>query len=421
MISIFKSRLVQNVGALSLLQAANYLAPLLTIPYLTRVLGAQAFGLAAFVQVLMAWLVIIVNYGFLWSATRDIAANRDDPGYVSRQFSSNWTVQWMLTVMSGLVLAVVVLSVPQLRQDAPVYLAGFSFVLGTTLFPIWLMQGLERLREVAAIQIGGRLALLLLVFVLVRKPEDVAFAVFAQGSGGIVAGILCLLWLRRQKIVQFVRPEASEVLGAFRSGGRVFISQIAISFYTTFIPTALGLASGAVMVGQYMVADRARAAAQSMIGPISQALFPRMSFLFGKGDFEAARRLVGYSMLATLVISGSGSLAIFMLADWIVLILGGTEYAAAASVLRWLSGVPICVGLSNLFGVQIMLPRGKVRAFNAILISAAVLGVALIFPMAGWRGAEGAAITILAVEFWVTAAMAVYLSRIGLIGGKASE
>lgn len=418
---LMQSRLVQNVGALTILQAANYLAPLLTIPYLTRVLGAEAFGLTAFVQVLMAWFVIVVNYGFPWSATRDIAANRDDPEYVSRLFSANWTVQWMLAALAGLVLAIAVFVVPQLRQDAAIYFAGYSIVLSTVLFPVWLMQGLERLREVAAIQICGRLALLALVFVLVRGPEDVALAVFAQGAGGIVAGIICLIWLRRQAIVRFVMPTAAEIGQATRDGGRVFVSQIAISFYTTFIPTALGLASGAIMVGQYMVADRARGAAQSMLIPISQALFPRMSFLFGRNDLDGARRLVRYSLMATLIISGSASLAIFVLADWIVLILGGPEFTSAIPVLRWLAAVPLCVGLSNLFGVQIMLPRGKIGAFNTILISAAVLGVAMIFPMAHWRGAEGAAMTILIVEIWVTAAMAFYLGRIGLIGKKVGE
>lgn len=416
-----RSKLIQNIGALTFLQATNYLAPLLTIPYLTRVLGAEAFGLMAFVQVLMAWLVIVVNYGFPWSATRDIAAIRDDPDYVSRLFSANWAVQWMLTALAGLVLAIAVFAVPQLRQDAAIYFAGYSIVVSTVLFPVWLMQGLERLREVAAIQICGRLALLTLVFVLVRGPEDVALAVFAQGAGGIVAGIICLAWLRLQAIVRFVMPTSAEIWQATRNGGRVFVSQIAISFYTTFIPTALALASDAMMVGQYMVADRARGAAQSMLIPISQALFPRMSFLFGKHDLDGALRLVRYSVMATLIISGSASLAIFMLADWIVLILGGPEFTSAIPVLRWLAAVPLCVGLSNLFGVQIMLPRGKIRAFNTILISAAVLGVAMIFPMASWRGAEGAAMTILIVEIWVTAAMAFYLGRIGLVGKKAGE
>lgn len=418
---MIRSKLFQNIGALTFLQAANYLAPLLTIPYLTRVLGTEAFGLAAFVQVLMAWFVIVVNYGFPWSATREIAANREDHYYVSRVFSANWTVQWVLTALTGVVLAIAVLAVPQLRQDAAVYFAGFSFVLSTVLFPVWLMQGLERLREVAAIQICGRLALLALVFVLVRGPEDVALAIFAQGAGGIVAGCICLVWLRRQATVRFVLPTSADIWQAARNGGRVFVSQIAISFYTTFVPTALGVASGVTMVGQYMVADRARGAAQSMLIPISQALFPRMSFLFGKNDLDGARRLVRYSLMATLIISGSASLAIFVLADWIVFFLGGPEFTAAIPVLRWLAAVPLCVGLSNLFGVQIMLPRGKIAAFNTILISAAVLGVAMIFPMAGWRGAEGAAMTILIVELWVTAAMAFYLGRIGLIGKKVGE
>nr|WP_314262442.1 oligosaccharide flippase family protein [uncultured Devosia sp.] len=413
--------MIQNVGALTLVQIANYIAPLLTLPYLTRVLGPEAFGTVAFAQILMLWLVILVNYGFPWSATRDIAARRDDPEYVARQFSANWTAQWLLTLLAGVVLVLVVTMVPAVRKDATLYLSGYTIVLGTALFPIWLMQGLERLREVAVLQVVGRFALLALVFILVRGPEDAALAVIAQGSGGIVAGLLCLWWIKRKRLVHYALPTRKEILAAAREGGKIFISQVAISFYTAFIPTALGMVSGTVPVGQYMIADRARSAAQSFMGPISQALFPRMSFLFGTNDLGNARRMLKISLIATFVVSGAASIALFVLADWIVMLLGGQEFLFAAQILRWLSPVPFCVGLSNLFGLQIMLPRRKTRAFNTILISAAVLGTALIFPMANWRGAEGAAMTVLAVEMWVTLTMAAYLAKNGLTDEKASE
>lgn len=182
------SLLIQNIGALTLLQIANYVAPLLILPYLTRVLGASSFGQVAFVQVLMAWFVILVNYGFPWSATRDIAANRENHAYVSEKFAANWAAQWLLTALGGAILIPLVLMTPSLRSEADIYFAGYTIVLGQVVFPIWLFQGLERLKEVAALQVTARVVLLLLVFLLVNGPDDKVLAVILPGRAASSPG-----------------------------------------------------------------------------------------------------------------------------------------------------------------------------------------------------------------------------------------
>jgi len=107
--------------------------------------------------------------------------------------------------------------------------------------------------------------------------------------------------------------------------------------------------------------------------------------------------------------------ALWLLADWFVLLLGGTEFRPAAAVLRLLAPLPLIIGLSNLLGVQIMLPRGLNAAFNGILSTAAATSLALIWPMATQWGAEGAAATILLVELMVTLCMAAMLWHRGLL------
>lgn len=405
-------RLRNNIAALGLVQISNYLLPLITLPYLTRVLGAEAFGKVAFAQVVMTYFVLLVDYGFSWSATRKVSAQRADRDALSRTFTATWAAQWLLVTLAALATTAVVLLTDRLRPDALLYAAAFSTVIGTALFPIWFLQGLERLQVVAVLQLLTRTLALLPIFLFIQQPQDAVWVLLIQGSGAILGGILALYWMQRESLITWRVPSWRDTLGALREGGALFGSRAAISLYTTLVPLVLGWIAGPVALAYFNLADKLRSAAQSLLSPLSQALFPRMSHLV-QSNGHAAYALIQRSALGVLIVAGSASAALWVLADWLVLLLGGRDFTPAADVLRWLAPLPLVIGLSNILGVQIMLPHGLNRAFNAVLVSAAAVSLAFIGPMASHFQAVGAAQTMLAVEIWVTAAMAAFLWRQG--------
>lgn len=407
-------RLRNNIAALGLVQISNYLLPLITLPYLTRVLGAEAFGKVAFAQVVMTYFVLLVDYGFSWSATRKVSAQRADRDALSRTFTATWAAQWLLVTLAALATTAVVLLTDRLRPDALLYAAAFSTVIGTALFPIWFLQGLERLQVVAVLQLLTRTLALLPIFLFIQQPQDAVWVLLIQGSGAILGGILALYWMQRESLITWRVPSWRDTLGALREGGALFGSRASISLYTTLVPLVLGWIAGPVALAYFNLADKLRSAAQSLLAPLSQALFPRMSHLV-RQDGDAAYALIKRSALAVVLIAGSASVSLWVLSDWLVLLLGGSDFAPAAQVLRWLAPLPLVIGLSNVLGVQIMLPHGLNRAFNAVLASAAAISLLLIGPMAQHLGASGAAQTMLLVELWVTGSMAVLLWRQGYL------
>ena len=407
-------KLRTNIAAMGVVQISNYVIPLITLPYLTRVLGAETFGKVAFAQVVMAYFVLLVDYGFSWSATSKVAANRSNPAEVNRIFAATWAAQWVLVLLAALVAGGVILVSERLQSDAPLYAAASTTVVATALFPIWFLQGLERLQVVAALQLFTRSLALIPIFLLVRQPSDAIWVLIIQGGAAILAGVLSLWWMHRQSIVAWHRPRWHEIAAALREGGALFGSRVSISLYTALVPLVLGWVAGPVALAYFNLADKLRSAAQSLLVPLSQALFPRMSYLVHK-DGGAAYALIKRSTLAVALIAGSASVSLWALADWMVLLLGGGDFAPAAEVLRWLAPLPLVIGLSNILGVQIMLPHGLNRAFNVILSSAAVISLLLIWPMALHLGAPGAAQTMLLVELWVTGAMTVTLWRYGYL------
>lgn len=401
-------RLRHNIAALGLVQLGNYLVPLLTLPYLTRVLGAEEFGRVIFVQGVIAFLILLVDFGFSWSTTKHIAAQRSNRHEVSRISCATWLVQWLLVVLSAAVIWMLTLYVPRMRVDASLYFWGFGIVLGQVLFPLWLLQGLEKMKAVALIQLGSRLFSLPLLFVMVKGPEDAHLAVGFQSVVAMVAGGLSILWILRMRLVDWCRPTMVDLLEVVREGGALFFSRVSISVYTTLIPVALGAWAGHTQLAYFNLADRLRLVVTSVIVPVLQALFPRMSLLY-QSDHAAASQLAKKVALGVFALTSCAGVVLWFFAHDVVLIFGGENFDDAVPVLRWLIFVPCVVALSNLMGVQIMLPRGMNKAFIVILTIASLLSLLLMYPLIRYQQALGAAQLVFIVEVFVTVSMALYL------------
>lgn len=405
------SSLKRNVASLGLVLAANTVIPLITLPYLTRVLGADAYGRIAFVQAVMTYATLFTDYAFSWSAVREVAAARHDRHALARIFHSVWAAQWLLTLAAVLILGSVACVMGIHGTRLAMYVLGFlAIVFANTLFPLWFFQGLERMGEVAVIQVLTRLLAVPAIFLLVQSPADEVLVLGIQASVSILAGSMAQAYLWRARWIRWALPTWEEIVAALRAGFALFLSKLGISFYTTLAPLALGLMSGTTAVSYFSLADRLRTAGQSLLSPIATALFPRLSHLYAS-DLATATRLARRGFLLTLGVSLLISVALFALAGPVVQLLGGAEFESAVPVLRVLSALPLIVGLSNVFGVQVMLANGRSRPFNIVLGGAAVLGLLVIWPLTHAFGALGAAASVVGVEFFVTTAMAAYLSR----------
>jgi O-antigen/teichoic acid export membrane protein len=398
-------RLRHNIAALGLVQLGNYLVPLLTLPYLTRVLGAEGFGRVVFVQTVMSFLILWVDFGFSWSATRHISEHRHDANEVTRSFSVTWLAQWFLLLLAALVLTILVVWVPVLNKDAWLYVWGFGVVVGQVLFPVWLLQGLENMRLVAMLQLASKVLPLPLLFWMVSSADDVALTLVS-----LLAGVLSMLWIVRQGLVGWQWPTWLELVGALRSAGVLFLSRLSISLYTNLVPLVVGLVAGSAQLAYFNLADKVKTLVQSLLNPVSQALFPRMSLLF-KTDQAAAWTLLRRSAVGVLLLSALAGSCMFVGADVIVHILGGEDFDQAVPLMRWLACVPLIVALSNLLGVQIMLPLGMNKVFTAILAGASMVSVVLIYPMVLAGQALGAVHLVVLAEVLVTVSMAGYLWR----------
>lgn len=406
----FKNSIARNTLALAGVQAANLVMPLVTLPYLLRVLGVEQFGVYAFCQAVLAYCVVLADYGFNLSATQRIAQTQGQPEAISRLFWAMQAAKLLLVLAALGMLGLVVWVVPQFRAVWPVMLASAPVVLGSLLFPQWLFQGLERMGFVTVCTMIARALAIPLIFWAVHSTQDTWLAALIQACGSVIAGLLACVFIWRQRLVGWVRPHGGDVRQAFIDGWHIFISSAAISLYTTTIPVLLGLLTNHTAVGLFSAADKIRLACQSLITPLSNAVYPRVSALMAQSP-QAGLALVRKVLLIQGGLTFGLSCSLWLLAPWAVRLIMGPQFDAAVSVLRVMAPLPFLIGLSNVFGIQTMLPLGLKRPFSRIVMASGLINITLMLALAPRWGAEGAAATVLITEGIVTLAMALVLRK----------
>jgi O-antigen/teichoic acid export membrane protein len=395
-------RLRNNIAALGVVQISNYLIPLITLPYLTRILGPEAYGRVAFAQVLMTYFVMLTDFGFSWSATRKISANRSDREQVSRIFVGTWAAQWLLVLAAAVLATLIVTFSARLRPDAPLYAAAFTTVLGNAMFPIWFLQGLERLQVVATLQVLTRLLALIPIFTLIKAPSDFLLVPLITGAGSMLGGTSALIWIRYKRLADWRWLGWSAAARELQHGLPLFGSRLSISLYTTLVPLVLGWFAGPVAVAHFAVADKLRNALQSAMHPLSQALFPRMARL-AIADPSTANKLLRRAAWAILAIGGAGGAFLFALSAPVLRIIAGPQFVSASTTLRLMAFMPMIIHLSSLASVQVLLAHGEHRRFNTIIIGCSLAGLPFLYFTS--TTAERSATFMLVIEAIIMALM----------------
>ncbi|HXE12488.1 MAG TPA: oligosaccharide flippase family protein [Bryobacteraceae bacterium] len=382
--------LTENILALGVLQMLNYAAPLITVPYLVRVLGPAHFGLVSFAQAVVLYFDFATDYGFNFSATRAIAACGEDVASVSRIFWATFCAKCMLMCGNGLLFALLVFLVPQLRQAAALLTVTFLYVFGTTMFPLWLFQGLERLKLAAALVGTARLFTVPALFLFVRGPGDYVTAGAIQGSVEAVAAVLALPWLVKRARLIWRKPSFSDVLASLKQGWPLFLSGAALFVSTSNATVILGFTAGQTQVGYFSAADKLIKAAVAALNPIGQALYPHLTGIKIRSK-DRALRLIRKSFVAMGALALLISLVTFLFARPICTIVLGHTFAQSVSVLEWLAPLPFLLGLTNVLGTQTMLVFEMDRVFTRIMLRNVVVALPVMILASMFWGAIGAA------------------------------
>lgn len=381
--------LVANFGYLSLLQIAGYIFPLITMPYLARVIGVDGFGKIAFASAVVVWFQTVADWGFNYTATRDVAKNRDDKDKVSEIFSNVLWARCLLTIASFLLLILAIFIIPIFRENYAVILVTFLLVPGHIMFPDWFFQAMERMKYITILNLLSKLLFTIAVFIFIKNKSDFIFQPLFTSLGYIVSGIISMYVILYKWHIKVKRPNLRLILSTIKGSTDVFINNIMPNLYNSFSVMLLGFFGGPISNGLLDAGSKFVKISQQFMSVISRTFFPFLS-----------RRIDKHSSFAKLsiYISLIISILIFITAPWLIKLFFTDEFKSSILLLQIMSISVFFITTRNAYGINYMIIEGYEKQLRNLITIGSIIGFILSFPLIYFLNHTGAAINIVLTQ-----------------------
>lgn len=366
-----KRRLLSNFFSLSILQTFTYILPLLTLPYLVRVLGSEKFGLVVFAQAFIIFFNILVDYGFNLSATREISVNRENKEKLTEIFSSVMSIKFILIGISFTILSIIIFSFENFSNNIDLYYLTFLWVIGQALFPIWYFQGLEKMKYITVVNITSKLIFTIAIFIFIQNETDYILVPILNGLGFIIGGILSLWIVHKDFNQKFQIQSIKILLMYFKDSSQFFLSRLSSVGYSNVNTFLAGILLSPVFVTYYYLADKAVSVILTLFSPIVQTIYP---YLAKKYNFIFLVKLVSILMVISLLVVFLG----YLFSDLISIILLGEINDIFKNLFYVI--IPI-IPISTLYvmlGAPLLLARGFKKEFNLSIIYGFIIHLLLL-------------------------------------------
>jgi polysaccharide transporter, PST family len=403
-------RLFSNIFSLGILQGVNYILPLITVPYLVRVLGPDYFGLLAFSTATISYFMLITDYGFNLSATRQISILRNNLDKLNEIFSSVMMIKTAFMIISFILMSLLVFSFERFSENWELYFVTFGMVLGQVLFPVWLFQGMERMKYITFLSVGAKVFFTVCIFIFVREQGDYLIVPLLTALGFIVSGLLSLYLAKKEFGVSFRWQPIQNIRFQLVDGWHVFFSSIAVSLYTISTTFILGLFTNNIAVGYFAAADKIVQAVKGLYSPVSQAIYPLISKKIHENKqvglvfIQKVTRIIGTGMFMI-------SLLLFMLAEQISDLILGVQYQQSIPLLKIMAFLPFIISISNLFAVQGLYNLGKAALVSKFIGLIAILHLIIVTFSIYQFGTTGAVFGMLITEVIVSIVSIFYFRK----------
>lgn len=274
-----KKRLLLNFFSLSVLQAFTYVLPLFTLPYLVRVLGIEKFGLIMFAQSFIMFFNIFIDYGFNFSATREISINRNDKKKITEIFSSVMVIKFLSIVLTFIILSIIVFSFKKFSNDWGLYYLTFLWVVGQALFPVWYFQGLEEMKYITIVNISSKILFTITIFIFIQDETDYMLVPLLNGLGFLIGGLISL-YIIFKKFNQPIEFKNLQIEKHLKSGFHVFLSISSSTILSAAPILLIGTFLDYTIAGYYSAFEKLVLAIKKFFYIINQTFFPRLSKIY---------------------------------------------------------------------------------------------------------------------------------------------
>lgn len=367
--------LKKNVVYSSILTCAGYVFPLITYPYVSRVLGVTNIGTCNFVDSILNYFSIISMMGIGTIGVREIAACGDDINKRSKVFSNLFWLNSLSTAIACIALLIAIFTVKQLYEYKTLMFIGFVKLATSFLAIEWFFRGIENFKYITQRTLIVKSIYVIAVFIFVRDKDDVIVYYFLTAV--FITTINALLNINYAR--HFVRLQFKGITFKpyikpfFILGFYLILTQM----YTTFNTAFLGFVSGSKEVGYYSTAAKLFAVILSLYSAFTTVMMPRMSSLLSVGKIKEFKNKLGtsqdllFAFAIPLIIFG------FIFAPEIIRIISGYGYEGAVIPMRIIMPLVLIIGYEQVLVVQTLMPLKKDRAIFINSSIGAIVGITL--------------------------------------------
>jgi PST family polysaccharide transporter len=400
-------KLIENAISLFFVQGINFIIPLLTIPYLVSSLGPKNYGIVIFSQTVVQYFVIVTDYGFNLSATKEISIHRKDREKVSTIFNNIIAIKLLLGTLCFGVLWLLRLFVDVINEYFLIFVFSYGMVVGSILFPIWLFQGLEEMKVVAFFNLVIKSLYAVLIFTFVSEKEDFFLVPIFNSLGFIVVGIFAYIYAIFKYSLKLSFINSGEVKTQLTEGWSIFVGIVSSSFSAYNAPFFLGLFYSPELVGYFASGEKVIRAITNGLRPVAQAIFPYINH-----QYKENPNLTLSFLRRTTILVGAFSLILsfctFLYSKEIVLLLFGEKYLSSLPVIKSLAFLPFISSILHLYCTQSYIITGNKKLYSFFFILSLILNLLLCSLLIYKFDLIGAAVATMATEFFLVLIFLLY-------------
>lgn len=392
-----------------ILTVSNFLFPLVTFPYVSRILQPEGTGKVAFAISVVSYFSIFASLGVATYGVRACAQVRDNKDLLSRTVHELLFINIIATIIVYVCFLLVVAFTPRFSVEKVLFWATSIFILFTIIGIEWLYKGLEKYQYITIRTIIFKLIALVLVFVFIKTKDD--YVIFAVISVFAMVGSGIFNLFNSRKLINYHLYEDYEFRKHFKPMFLLFLTTLSIAIYTSVDEAILGLLTSPQDVGYYNAAMKVKGILFTLITSLGIVLLPRLSYYVENNMTDEFHAALKKSMNFIIVIAVPVVIFFMLFAKEIILLLAGESYINAILPLQIIVWALLLSAITNILGIQILLPLKKDKELLISVLLAAIVDIVANLILVPQLASVGTAISVVMAELTVLVVQLVILRK----------
>ena len=364
---VSEKKIVKNTLMLYLLNIAKIVFPLVTLPYLTRVLSVETYGVVAYVKAFMQYMQLTVDFGFMLSGTKDIVLVLGEQDKINREIGNIFIARLILCGFAFVVMMIAAIFIPILGRNLLYTVLSYVTVFLTIFLMDFYFRGIEKMEIITIRFVIMRGVAALLTFVFVKSDADILWIPILNILGSLLA--IVLVWIQLQKLSVKISPQGlTPALHKLKESFVYFASNMATTAFSALNTLLIGIFIDPVNVSYWSVCMQMTGAVQAFYTPITAGIYPQMVL-------TKKRSIITKAVKIFLPIIALGCIFTFFVAEEALLIVGGPKYTDAAYLLRLLIPVMFFGFIAMIYGWPTLGAINKQKQVTLTTVMSAVFQV----------------------------------------------